>query len=96
MVLFYFVRVKDRPLIDDLKAGSWLADYLLVLVLFSGIGSFGGQGWIGQPWDSILVAVVSADIYLWAVRAGSQHIEATAGEDVADSPDADCRPSRWV
>jgi amino acid transporter len=86
VVLFYFVRVKDRPLLDDIKAGAWLAAYLLVLVLFSGIGSFGGQGWIGQPWDSIIVAVVSVGIYWWAVRSGGRHIEATAGADVADSP----------
>jgi len=85
VVLFYFVRVKDRPLTEDIKAGSWLPAYLLVLVLFSGIGSFGGQGWIGQPWDSILVGVVSVGIYLWAVRSGSQHIEATAARGVADS-----------
>jgi amino acid transporter len=86
VILFYFTRAKDRPLIDDIKAGAWLVAYLLVITLFSGIGSFGGQGWITQPWDSIIVAVVSIGIYLWAVRAGSKHIEATAGEDVADSP----------
>jgi hypothetical protein len=57
-----------------------------VPVLFSGIGNYGGQGWIGQPRDSITVAVVSVGIYLWAVRAGGKHIEETAGKDVADSP----------
>lgn len=61
-------RAGDRPLVDEVKAGAWLIAYLLVLVLFSGIGSYGGQGWIGQPWDSIAVAVVSVGIYLWAVR----------------------------
>jgi amino acid transporter len=86
VVLFFFIRTKDRPLIADIKAGAWLVAYALVLILFSGIGSFGGQGWIGQPWDSIIVAVTSVAIYLWAVRAGSQHIEETAGQDVADSP----------
>jgi len=86
VVLFFSLRTKDRPLLSDIKAGAWLVAYLLVLVLFSGIGSFGGQGWIGQPWDSIAVAVVSIGIYLWAVRAGSQHIEQTLREDVADSP----------
>jgi amino acid transporter len=86
VVLFFFLRTKDRPVIDDIKAGAWLAAYLLVLILFSGIGSFGGQGWIGQPWDSILVAVASVAIYLWAVRSGAEHIVATAGADVADSP----------
>ncbi len=86
VVLFFFLRTNDRPLTDDIKAGAWLVAYLLLLVLFSGIGSFGGQGWIGQPWDSIIVAMVSVGIYLWAVRVGSKHIEATAGEDVADSP----------
>ena len=80
------IRAGDRPLVDEVKAGAWLIAYLLVLVLFSGIGSYGGQGWIGQPWDSIAVAVVSVGIYLWAVRAGGKHIEETAGEDVADSP----------
>jgi amino acid transporter len=71
MVLFYFVRVKDRLLIDDLKAGSWLAAYLLVLVLFSGIGSFGG-------------------------RAESAASGAGLAGYRRNSPDTDCRPSRWV
>jgi amino acid transporter len=86
VVLFFFLRTKDRPLTDDIKAGAWLVVYLLVLTLFSGIGSFGGQGWIGQPWDSIIVAGASLAIYLWAVRSGSQHIVATASADVPDSP----------
>jgi amino acid transporter len=86
VVFFFLLRAKDRPLISDIKAGAWLVAYLLVLVLFSGIGSYGGQGWIGQPWDSILVAVVSLGIYWWVVRSGAQHIEATAAADVADSP----------
>ncbi|MGD0699258.1 MAG: APC family permease [Trebonia sp.] len=85
VVLFFFLRAKDRPLLSDIKAGAWLVAYLLVLVLFSGIGSYGGQGWIGQPWDSILVAVVSLGIYWWAVRSGAEHIEATAAADVVDS-----------
>jgi amino acid transporter len=82
----HFFSAGDRPLINDIKAGAWLVAYLLVLVLFSGIGSYGGQGWIGQPYDSIIVAVVSLGIYLWAIWAGTQHIEETAGEDVGDSP----------
>jgi amino acid transporter len=83
--LFFFLRANDRPLFSDIKAGAWIVVYILALTFFSGIGSFGGQGWIGQPWDSILVAVVSVGIYLWAVSSGSRHIEDTAGEDVPDS-----------
>jgi amino acid transporter len=86
VVLFFFLRTNDRPLIADIKSGAWLVAYILVVTLFSGIGSFGGQGWIGQPWDSIIVAVVSVGIYLWAVRSGTEHIVATAGTDAADSP----------
>jgi len=86
VVLFFFLRTKDRPIVHDIRAGAWIVVYILALTLFSGIGSYGGQGWIGQPYDSIIVAVVSVGIYVWAVRAGSQHIEETAGEDVADSP----------
>src|SRR6202021_303843 len=79
-------RAGDRPLVNEVKAGAWLVAYLLVLVLFSGIGSYGGQGWVRPAWDSIGGAVVSVGIYLWAIRAGSKHIEETAREDVADSP----------
>jgi len=44
--------------------------YLLVLTLLSWLGSFKGSGRLPAPYDSVTVAVVSAAVFVWAVRAG--------------------------
>jgi hypothetical protein len=84
-VIFFFTRARDRPLAADIRAGAWLIVYILSIVLLSGIGSFGGAGWIPQPWDSGLVAVGAVGIYAWAVRTGGVHIAEAAEAETADS-----------
>ena len=88
LVLFAVVRGKERPLTQELRTGGWLVGYLVVLIGASYIGSsdFGGGNELRAPWDSILVAVVAAGIYVWAVREGVRHIESTVSLDVDDSP----------
>jgi amino acid transporter len=85
VVIFFFARAKDRPLADDIRSGAWLVAYILFLVLLSGIGSYGGAGWISQPWDSIVVAAGAAGIYAWAVKTGGAHIVRAAEAEAADS-----------
>lgn len=88
IVVFLFTRDRDRdrPLGADLKSGAWLVAYIGFLVLLSGIGSYGGAGWIGQPWDSVIAAAGAAGVYAWAVRAGRAHVTAAAEAEAADSP----------
>ncbi|GAA4837912.1 APC family permease [Saccharopolyspora rosea] len=54
----------------ELRRGLWLVVHLAVLFAVSGLGSFGGAGWLPAPWDSALVAVAAVLIYRWGVRSG--------------------------
>jgi len=87
LIVFFFVRGKDRSLVEDLRAGAWLVIYLAGLIGFSWIGSadFGGKNDLKAPWDSLIVAVFGVALYLWALKTGTRHIEQTAGLDVDDS-----------
>jgi amino acid transporter len=73
LLIFFFLRPEPRQepsLLAELLRGSWLVVYLLVLTLLSWLGSFKGSGHLRAPYDSLTVAVVSAAIFAWAVRAG--------------------------
>jgi len=71
--LFLLLRPEHREeptLGAELRRGAWLVVYLLVLTLLSWLGSFKGSGRLPAPYDSVTVAVVSAAVFVWAVRAG--------------------------
>ena len=77
LLLFLLLRPEDsaedragQSLGSELLSGSWLVVYLLVLTLLSWLGSFKGSGQLTAPYDSITVALVSAAVFAWAVRAG--------------------------
>jgi amino acid transporter len=88
LIVFGVVRTKDRPLVQELRTGAWLVVYLVVLIVFSYIGSrdFGGNNSIAAPWDSIIVAFIGLALYVWAIKEGALHIGRTANLDVDDSP----------
>ena len=88
VAVFTVIRTKDRPLLRELRTGAWLVVYIVLLIVFSYIGSrdFGGNNSVGAPWDSIIIGVLSLALYVWAVLEGKQHIERTASLDVDDSP----------
>jgi amino acid transporter len=71
--LFLLLRPEQReeaPLAAELRRGAWLLAYLPVLVLLSWLGSFKGSDHLRAPYDSLAVAVVSAAVFVWAVRSG--------------------------
>ena len=87
---------RDR---GDVAGGAWLIAYIAFVYGVAAIGSYGGAGWIPQPWDSIVVAVGALAAYFWGVRAGSAYLNghhrlletlrANEGEDdVADGATA--------
>jgi hypothetical protein len=55
---------------EELLSGAWLVVYLLLLTLLSRLGSFKGSNHLRAPYDSITVAVLSAALFVWAVRSG--------------------------
>ncbi|MCY0882182.1 MAG: hypothetical protein OWS74_09310, partial [Firmicutes bacterium] len=60
---------KNRPW-QDIRRALWLLAYFAFGTLLSKFGSFGGTGWIAQPWDSIFMAAGSLGFYYWALAAG--------------------------
>jgi amino acid transporter len=87
-----FVRGERDP--GDLAGGIWLVVYVTYVYVIAAIGSYGGAGWLPQPWDSILVAVGALAMYFWGVRAGTtyltrhprllERLRSARGEDVDD------------
>jgi amino acid transporter len=63
-------RRHTEPLARELVAGAWVVGYVLLLLLMSFLGSFGGRDHVGAPYDSIIVAVIGIVAYLAAVRSG--------------------------
>jgi amino acid transporter len=61
---------------QDVRVGLWLVGYLLVVLLLSGLGSFGGTGLIPAPWDSVIVAAVGLAAFLLGVRYALAHLAA--------------------
>ena len=57
---------RGRAPLDELRRGAWLVVHLAVLTLLSWLGTFGGSGHLGAPWDSVVVGAVA----LAAVLAG--------------------------
>jgi hypothetical protein len=68
-----FIRGERDP--GDLAGGIWLVVYIAFVYVVAAIGSYGGAGWLPQPWDSIVVALGALAAYFWGVRAGVGYLE---------------------
>lgn len=78
-LVFYFIHTAsgDRSVISIfsaryVKAGIWVPAYILVLSLESYLGEtfLGGSNIVPYPYDLIMVIVVAALFYVWAVYSG--------------------------
>ncbi|PZF65027.1 APC family permease [Curtobacterium sp. MCBD17_013] len=58
----------------EVVGGIWLVAYLAVVYGMSAIGSFGGLGLIGAPWDSVVLAVLAAGLYVWGTQSGIRYM----------------------
>jgi len=55
---------------QELRSSWWLVVYYALLIALSWLGTFGGRGIIGHPWDTAAVAVVGVVIYYWGASTG--------------------------
>ncbi|WP_350016035.1 APC family permease [Rhodanobacter sp. IGA1.0] len=55
---------------QDVSSSWWLIVYYALLIALSCLGTFGGRGVLGHPWDSLAAAVVALLIYRWGARSG--------------------------
>jgi amino acid transporter len=76
LVYYAVLHVRHRHTPDDLRGGAWLVAHLAFLYLVSAVGSFDGLALVPAPWDSVLVAVVSAGVYLWGTASAAAYLRA--------------------
>jgi amino acid transporter len=57
-------------LVRDVRASLWLIGFYALMIVLSWAGTFGGAGWIGSPWDSLVAAAIALLIYAWGARCG--------------------------
>ncbi|CAC11289.1 amino acid transporter related protein [Thermoplasma acidophilum] len=62
----------------NVKAGLWVPFFIIVLTVLSYLGEYGGIDVIKFPLDLIVVAIVSALFYFWAIRSGIKTEEIAA------------------
>ncbi|GAA4178982.1 APC family permease [Gryllotalpicola koreensis] len=58
----------------EVKGGVWLVAYLAVMYGMSFIGDYGGLKLIAEPWDSVVVAALSAALYFWGTQSGVRYL----------------------
>ncbi|WP_391858236.1 APC family permease [Streptomyces silvisoli] len=73
-LLYAYQQIRRERDLADLTAGLWLVGYLVALLLFSCLGSFGGSRVIPAPWDSVAVAAVGLAAYLRALHDSARHL----------------------
>jgi amino acid transporter len=92
VTLLYYVVAHVRHSFQpgEIAGGIWLVVYLALVYAVSYSGSFGGQGWLPGPWDSVVIGAVSLALYAWGVRAGTAYLESHREiiEEIDQSQDA--------
>ncbi|MEV0532465.1 APC family permease [Kitasatospora sp. NPDC050463] len=68
---WYELRKPWAELKPHLKAGAWMIAYLFVMAGVSWAGStdFGGQGYLPEGWDLLVVAALGLAFYRWGVAS---------------------------
>ncbi|MFJ3219003.1 APC family permease [Kitasatospora sp. NPDC086801] len=68
---WYELRKPWAELRPHVKAGAWMVAYLFVMAGVSWAGStdFGGQGYLPEGWDLLVVAAIALAFYRWGVAS---------------------------
>ncbi len=65
----------------DVVGGIWIIGYMIVMLLMSWLGSFGGEKIIPAPWDTIVVASISLLVYAIGLKSASWYMKHGGTED---------------
>ncbi|WP_411833372.1 APC family permease [Pseudoxanthomonas mexicana] len=68
-------------LVRQVQCSLWLIVFYLLVMAVSYLGTFGGIGAIGHPWDTLAVAAIALGVYEWAARSGLRAQELALEED---------------
>lgn len=63
-------RMDRDALARDVRCALWLIGFYVLMIAVSWLGSFGGRGIVGSPWDSLLAAAIALVAYYWGERTG--------------------------
>lgn len=84
-VIYKLPAVQERQrLLRQVQCSLWLIVFYVLVMSVSWLGTFGGIGLIGHPWDSLIVAVIALGIYQWAARSGLRAHELNLDEDESE------------
>lgn len=65
-----FVPTEHLSLGQQVRSSAWLIGFYAVTIFLSWLGSFGGLGVIGHPFDTLVVAASALGIYYWGAATG--------------------------
>ncbi|MFP3492713.1 APC family permease [Pseudomonas sp. SIMBA_059] len=67
---------------QQVRSSAWLIGFYAVTILLSKLGSFGGIGVLGHPFDTLVVAACALGIYYWGAATGvPAHLVRLENED---------------
>jgi amino acid transporter len=80
-----------------MRAGWWILTLLsveLIVSWFSDLGTFpfgpqSGKGYIPFPYDTVIMVIVAAGIYVWGIQSGYRTKDLAEIEELLTKPDAD-------
>lgn len=71
ILLHRFVPTAIVSLRQQVKSSLWLIGFYVITIAVSYLGTYGGgTGMLPDPWDSIVMGVLSLGIYYWGVNTG--------------------------
>lgn len=73
LFVYRFIK-KENPNKLDLNKAYWLFPYFIGLGIISYLGAFGGHNIIKFGWDFVIIAIFSAIIFYWAVKASQPQV----------------------
>ncbi|MDE2053750.1 MAG: APC family permease [Xanthomonadaceae bacterium] len=74
-------RSRHAELAQAVRASLWLIGFYALMMAVSCLGTFGGTGIIGSPWDSVLAVVIALLVYAWGARTGLPSSSTAVGGD---------------
>jgi amino acid transporter len=76
LIWYAVTYVRQHHGTGEIVGGVWLVAYLAVMYGMSAIGGFGGLALIKTPWDSVVLAVLAAGLYVWGTQSGIRYMRA--------------------
>lgn len=77
-------RADRAKLRQEVVSSLWLVAFYALIIAVSYLGTFGGRGILGHPWDSVAVSLIALAIYYWGERTGLPSSQLDLGSEDDD------------